>query len=286
MKLHSTIVTKTYLKYVIRTVFYAPGTSQTNFRPGRKHSTGGEPGPNLDPGNVPRDRHYEHFPPRPEGASYRNGPEQFDRGFPGSARGNGKESDVRYGPSVGGSSSSSGSGQSKSNVTAEKIAAQQRERAKRMFQQQQAQQQQQANDHRTKSSNSYNNAGYSNPGSGSSASSSSSSSGLPPSGRGFTSARDRGRPLSSTNIESLKFLGFDPKGFDSRNLPTQDQLKKAYREKAMEWHPDRAHNHNQPEYAGEMFKNAKKSYDQLVAAELGKDQHKGAAKPGNRGYHI
>ena len=53
----------------------------------------------------------------------------------------------------------------------------------------------------------------------------------------------------------------------------------------MEWHPDRRHNHDQQEFAGEMFKKAKNSYDMMVEANAKAEGGGGAARPGSRGYY-
>ena len=109
-------------------------------------------------------------------------------------------------------------------------------------------------------------------------------------GGGSASSGSRGG-LDQKKAEALKFLGFDNLSpYVGGSLPTADELKQAYRRKAMEWHPDRRHNHDKVEFAGEMFKKAKNSYDHLVEAvnKTGADAGAGGgyARPGSRGGYY
>lgn len=66
------------------------------------------------------------------------------------------------------------------------------------------------------------------------------------------------KPLD--RAEALRVLGFDPRAF-----PTVEDLKKAYRSGALKYHPDRRHNHDDPEAAADMFRRVKASFDLLAA---------------------
>jgi len=60
--------------------------------------------------------------------------------------------------------------------------------------------------------------------------------------------------------EALKVLGFAPTA-----IPTREEIKKAYRAGALKYHPDRQHNHEDPEAAAAMFRRTKAAFDLLAA---------------------
>ncbi|CAD7935492.1 unnamed protein product [Amoebophrya sp. A25] len=60
--------------------------------------------------------------------------------------------------------------------------------------------------------------------------------------------------------DALAFLGLT--GLNRE--PTADDLKQAFRQKAKDYHPDRAHNHARQDHAAELFKKAKSCYDKLL----------------------
>jgi hypothetical protein len=66
------------------------------------------------------------------------------------------------------------------------------------------------------------------------------------------------QPMDRT--EALKLLGFAPTA-----LPSRDEIKKAYRAGALKYHPDRQHNHEDPEKAAAMFRRVKAAFDILAA---------------------
>merc|ERR1711904_254894 len=68
------------------------------------------------------------------------------------------------------------------------------------------------------------------------------------------------RPARPTSREAyLELLGFAPDAD-----PGAEELKKAYRKMAMQWHPDRPHNRERSAEATEMFQAAKEAYDYFM----------------------
>lgn len=67
------------------------------------------------------------------------------------------------------------------------------------------------------------------------------------------------RPRPSGRNEYLELLGFGL-GAD----PTEPELKRAYRDMAMRWHPDRPHNREREAEATEMFQMAKEAFDYFM----------------------
>eukprot|EP00928_Gymnodinium_smaydae_P100394 TRINITY_DN9839_c0_g1_i1.p1 TRINITY_DN9839_c0_g1~~TRINITY_DN9839_c0_g1_i1.p1 ORF type:complete len:596 (-),score=156.22 TRINITY_DN9839_c0_g1_i1:197-1834(-) len=66
------------------------------------------------------------------------------------------------------------------------------------------------------------------------------------------------RPAMS-RADALQCLGLGPD-------PSLEVLKKAYKKAAMQWHPDRPHNHEKKEEATQKFQEARKAYEYLAAA--------------------
>ena len=60
-------------------------------------------------------------------------------------------------------------------------------------------------------------------------------------------------------ISGLRFLGLS-----GSDLPSEAELKAAYHKKAMEYHPDRPHNHDQQVDAAEQFKELNAHYEYLL----------------------
>lgn len=63
-----------------------------------------------------------------------------------------------------------------------------------------------------------------------------------------------------TRQSALACLGLPPTGF-----ATADELRQAYKRAALRWHPDRRHNHSQPEEATRRFQEARSAFDYLQA---------------------
>jgi len=61
-----------------------------------------------------------------------------------------------------------------------------------------------------------------------------------------------------SRMNALRVLGFPPNA-----RPTIQELKAAYRKGALEWHPDRAKNHNNAEQATEKFQQVRQAFDIL-----------------------
>ncbi len=95
----------------------------------------------------------------------------------------------------------------------------------------------------------------------------------PGKGGGYSSSYGSGSHMDAQAISGLRFLGFSRVTSDS-GLPSEDELKAAYRKKAMEYHPDRKHNHDQQDFASEQFKKAKAHYDNLVQLKLKEAQER------------
>ena len=54
-------------------------------------------------------------------------------------------------------------------------------------------------------------------------------------------------------------------GFAPSARPSKEEIKRAYRAGALKYHPDRQHNHEDPEAAAEMFRRVKDAFDVLAA---------------------
>lgn len=78
-----------------------------------------------------------------------------------------------------------------------------------------------------------------------------------------TSAPDvrgaRGVPKIKTRGAYLELLGFD-----TNAVPSMEEIRRAYRNMAMRWHPDRPHNRSVAVAATEMFQAAKDAHDYLA----------------------
>merc|ERR1712216_163514 len=90
---------------------------------------------------------------------------------------------------------------------------------------------------------------------------------VPPQGQSHNTGRKK-RPSSAPSqrsashrmSEPLSILGFVP---DAK--PSEAELKRALRDMAMQWHPDRPQNLNRIAEATEKFQAGKQAYDTLMA---------------------
>ncbi|CAD7924754.1 unnamed protein product [Amoebophrya sp. A120] len=99
---------------------------------------------------------------------------------------------------------------------------------------------------------------------------------------GSSSSRSSKRMSGAERQDALRCLGLD-----GSKIPTAEDLKQAYRRKAMEWHPDRAQNHDKQEYASDMFKKVKSCYDRLLDENgSGKENQTPTAPTQHRSYSM
>jgi len=73
---------------------------------------------------------------------------------------------------------------------------------------------------------------------------------------------------SPRTIANLEALGFGPHA-----TPTESELKRALRDMAMQWHPDRPHNKEKPIEATEKFRAGKQAYDTLLEEHRSMARH-------------
>lgn len=78
-------------------------------------------------------------------------------------------------------------------------------------------------------------------------------------------------------IEQAEYDATEGTGSSETYTYTDASLKKAYRKKALEWHPDRAQNHSYKEDATLMFQKVQESFNHLEAI-LKKRSEKGGRK--------
>lgn len=64
---------------------------------------------------------------------------------------------------------------------------------------------------------------------------------------------------SPRTVSNLGALGFNP-----NEVPSERELKRALRDMALQWHPDRPHNRENLEEATEKFQAGKQAYDALL----------------------